>query len=456
VRSSRTVHCVDPLPAAANEVFTMKDGLRSSGIGAVGDIPWGTHFCHFYENKVDLLDVLVPYFKAGLEQNECCIWGVFDPLNGQEVRNALDSVLPGATERIAAGDIEIVPQSQWHLGDGAADLRRVVRDWEEKLNQALTRGYAGMRVNVNAAWLAEKDKRNIDAYEDEFSALIANRRIIMLCACPLAVNPTAEILDAGSTHRFAIARQNGNWHVVETPELRRARAEVKRLKGELASADIDRRQELVALESAKEALRASGARSLCYFELGLVGMAIVSPTDGCIEVNDRLCDILGYERHELMQMTWAAVVHPDDLVVDVRNYERIIAGEVEGYQIEKRWIRKDGDVVHTNCSMKCQRREDGSIDYFATMVEEVTGLGPSPSGASAGDWELGPGTQILSRRELEVTRLIGFGKSVKEIAAGLALSEKTVSTYRTRILTKLNLKSTAELMRYALKNRIAE
>jgi PAS domain S-box-containing protein len=454
-RSSRTVHYVDPLPAA-NEVFTVKDGLRSSGIGTVGDIPWGTHFCHFYENKSDLLDVLVPYFKTGLEQNEFCIWGVFDPLDGQEARVALDEALPDTRARIAAGDIEIVPQSQWYRGDGATDLQPLVRSFQEKLTRALARGYAGMRVNVNAAWLAERDKRNLDVYEDEFSALIANRRVIMLCAYPIAIDRSAEILDPGYTHRFAIARQNGKWQVVETPELRQARAEVKRLNGELAMADIDRRQEAVALDRAKEALRASGARSLCYFELGLVGMAIVSPTEGCIEVNDRLCDMLGYERYELMQMTWAAVVHPDDLAVDIRNYERILAGEVEGYQIAKRWIRKDGDVVHTNSSLKCRRREDGSVDYLAAMVEEVTGLGPSPAGGPAGELELRPGTRALSGRELEVTRLIGLGRTVKEIAAGLALSEKTVSTYRTRILTKLNLKSTAELIHYALKNRLAK
>jgi DNA-binding CsgD family transcriptional regulator len=157
-----------------------------------------------------------------------------------------------------------------------------------------------------------------------------------------------------------------------------------------------------------------------------------------------------------MQMKWAAIVHPDDLAVDIRNYDRMVAGEVEGYQIEKRWIRKGGDVVHTNCSLKCQRHEDGSIDYLAVMVEEVTGLGPSTAGSTPEDWGLRPGNQNLSSREREVVRLIGFGRTVKEIAAGLALSEKTVSTYRTRILTKLSLKTTAELIRYALKNRLAE
>jgi PAS domain S-box-containing protein len=434
----------------------MTDGLRRSGIGAVGDIPWGTHFCHFYRNKRDMLDVLVPYFKAGLEQNEFCLWGVFDPLDAQEARNALEGALPDTSGRIAAGDIQIVPQSQWHRGEGAADPQQLVRDWDEKLSRALAKGYAGMRVNLSAAWLAERGKRNLDAYEDEFSALVANRRMIMVCAYPLAVDSAVESLNAGYTHRFAIARQTGDWQLVETPELRQARADVKHLSAELATAGIDVRHGIEALQGAKEALQASDERSQCYFELGLVGMAIVSPTQGCIEVNDRLCGILGYRRQELMQMKWAAIVHPDDLAVDIRNYDRILAGEVEGYQIGKRWIRKDGDVVHTNCSLKCQRREDGSVDYFAAMVEEVTGLGPATAGSTAEDWEMRTGTQNLSSREREVVRLIGFGRTVKEIAAGLALSEKTVSTYRTRILTKLNLKSTAELIRYALKNRLAE
>ncbi len=51
--------------------------LRDSGIGVVGAMPWGTHFCHFYETKQDLLDVLIPYFKAGLENNEFCVMAVW-------------------------------------------------------------------------------------------------------------------------------------------------------------------------------------------------------------------------------------------------------------------------------------------------------------------------------------------------------------------------------------------
>jgi PAS domain S-box-containing protein len=442
----------------------MANELRKSGIGTVGDIPWGTHFCHFYENKSDLLDVLIPYFKTGLEQNEFCIWGVFDPLDEQEARNGLERALPGANVRIAAGDIEIVPQSQWYRGDSTHDLQHLVRDWEAKLDKALAAGFAGMRVNANAAWLVERVRPIFDVYEDEFSGLIANRRMILLCAYPLAVNHAAEIFDAGYTHRFAIARRDGNWQVVETPESRQARAEVKRLNGELgrraierteerAAADNDKTHQAAALLRAQQALQASGERSLCYFELGLVGMAIVSPTLGSIEVNQRLCDLLGYTRLEITQMPWAALTHPDDRASDAINFGRIVAGEVDGYLITKRWIRKNGDVVYTNVSVKCHRRADGSVRYLATMIEAVPALDPSAAEDSAAGLS---NYQDLSSREKEVLRLIGLGKTVKAIAAALVLSEKTVSTYRSRMLTKLKLKSTAELIRYVLKNRFAQ
>jgi len=52
--------------------------LRTTGINTVGDRPWGTHFCHFYETRDDLLDTLIPYFRAGLESREFCVWMIAD------------------------------------------------------------------------------------------------------------------------------------------------------------------------------------------------------------------------------------------------------------------------------------------------------------------------------------------------------------------------------------------
>ena len=55
--------------------------LRRTGIGVVGDVPWGTHFFMFHETKEDLLDILTPFFKAGLENSELCVWIISEPLN---------------------------------------------------------------------------------------------------------------------------------------------------------------------------------------------------------------------------------------------------------------------------------------------------------------------------------------------------------------------------------------
>jgi hypothetical protein len=68
--------------------------MRSSGISVVGDRPWGTHFCSFYESKRDLLAMLVSYFKAGLENNDFCVWVVTEPLSERDAWNGLRNAVP--------------------------------------------------------------------------------------------------------------------------------------------------------------------------------------------------------------------------------------------------------------------------------------------------------------------------------------------------------------------------
>ncbi|MGZ5522108.1 MAG: PAS domain-containing protein [Chthoniobacterales bacterium] len=109
-----------------------------------------------------------------------------------------------------------------------------------------------------------------------------------------------------------------------------------------------------------------------YFDLGLIGMAITSPTKGIIEVNDELCRILGYGRKELLQKTWPAMTHPEDLATEVAQFKRVVAGKIDGYSLEKRWIRKDGRVIHSIMSAKCERRADGSVDYFVGLLLDTT------------------------------------------------------------------------------------
>ena len=122
----------------------------------------------------------------------------------------------------------------------------------------------------------------------------------------------------------------------------------------------------------REQLRESEARFRIYFQLPLHGISITSPEKGWIEVNDRLCSILGYTREEIVRMTWAEMTHPDDFAADIEQFNRVLAGQIDQYKLEKRFIRKDGTVVWTMISVGCVRKSDGSVDYMLCTIDDIT------------------------------------------------------------------------------------
>jgi PAS domain S-box-containing protein len=119
-------------------------------------------------------------------------------------------------------------------------------------------------------------------------------------------------------------------------------------------------------------LQKSEERVRLFFERQLVGMAITSPQKGWMQVNGRLCEMLGYTQDELANLNWADLTYPDDLAPDLIQFERLIAGEIDDYAIEKRFVRKDGLVIHTNLAVACVRQADGEVDYILALLEDLT------------------------------------------------------------------------------------
>jgi diguanylate cyclase (GGDEF)-like protein/PAS domain S-box-containing protein len=118
--------------------------------------------------------------------------------------------------------------------------------------------------------------------------------------------------------------------------------------------------------------RASLQRFHAYFDQSMVGLAITSPDKGWLEVNNALCTTLGYSRDELLGMTWAQVTHPDDLAADLALYQQMLAGDIDHYAMDKRFIHKAGHVVYTRLSVSNVRKKDGAVDYVLALVEDIS------------------------------------------------------------------------------------
>jgi signal transduction histidine kinase len=220
--------------------------MRKTGIDVVGDMPWGTHFCLFYESKADLLDTLVSYCKAGLENQEFCLWVVAAPLTVERASQALKQAIPEFDRYWVDGSIEIVAARDWYLQDGTFDLNRVIAGWNEKLRRASANGYVGVRVTGDTAWLEKKDWKDFCEYEDSLNISIANQHLAVLCTYPLAACGAAEILDVVRTHQFALVKRGGSWEVIETAGHKQAKAELQRLNQELERRVIERTSQLAA------------------------------------------------------------------------------------------------------------------------------------------------------------------------------------------------------------------
>jgi len=226
----------------------MTTEMRKTGVDVVGDMPWGTHFCLFYETTADLLETLVSYCKAGLESQEFCLWVVAEPLAVEDAKSALKRAITDFDRYLNDHSIEIVAARDWYSrDDGTFDLDRVISGWNEKLARASARGFAGVRVTGDTAWLEKKDWKDFCEYEESLNQAVANQRLAVLCTYPLAACGAAEILDVVRTHQFAVTKRRGTWDVIETAGHKQARAEIKRLNEDLEKRVIERTSQLTAV-----------------------------------------------------------------------------------------------------------------------------------------------------------------------------------------------------------------
>lgn len=316
---------------------------RASGIEGLGHLRWGAHLCQFYRNADELLEIVAPYFAAGLASHEFCLWAVAPPLTVEDAKDALHRLAPEMRGRHAAERIEIVPFEEIYIHEGRLDGARTLRLLEAKLGFAYEQGFAGLRIAGNAFEFGADDWPQITKYETRLGSLIASKRILALCAYPLSCCGSAEVLDVIAHHEFALMRRNGCWDVIENVATHRARQALRESEDHFH-------------------MMIDGAPDTAVFTLDPEGR-IASWNQGA----QRIC---GWTASEIVGRDLSSF-YPDERR-GAAAQELAHAAAHSGHKGESECLRKDGTRFPVETQTTPLRDDRGRLRGFARTMRDVT------------------------------------------------------------------------------------
>lgn len=185
----RTLHGVSADLMAELLLYFIAKGivnLPTASNCALLDLPWGSHVCQFYNSKEDQIEMLVPYFKQGLERNEVCVWLVAD-LTVQEARQALQTAVPDLGRYIEKGQMHIRHYTELYTdAEGAVKPPDLLSDQFTAMEATVApNGFSGLRASGSVSWIRdEENMRRFMDYETKVNCAIQDSRIMAVCTYP--------------------------------------------------------------------------------------------------------------------------------------------------------------------------------------------------------------------------------------------------------------------------------
>jgi len=144
------------------------------------------------------------------------------------------------------------------------------------------------------------------------------------------------------------------------------------IENTVAERTLELTNENAERKRAEEELRRSEGRFRSSMEYAAIGMALVAPDGRWLRVNRALCKIVGYCEAELLATNFQSITHPEDLEEDLENVRKMLAGEIDTYEMEKRYIHKDSHPVWIQLNVSMVRDTDGQPVHFISQIQDIT------------------------------------------------------------------------------------
>ncbi len=194
-------------------------GIRTSGLDIIGDIPWGTHICQLYESKEDIFNLMVPFIKAGLENNELCLWIYGDNTSYEEIKSKVSGYINGTDKYIDDEKLLIMLFTEWYLEDNCFKEVRVNGMWSRLAKYTADRGFDGLRVVADAGWISKKYCSAFMKYENNANNIMSESPFIAVCLYDVNNMDVFEVANVMRNHSYIITKHEGTYEIIKNMEL---------------------------------------------------------------------------------------------------------------------------------------------------------------------------------------------------------------------------------------------
>jgi hypothetical protein len=176
------------------------------------------HTSLFYRSAEEYLEIIIPYIKAGLDNNEFCFWNIPYTLTVNAAREHLAQSVENLDSYFRKEQIEILDYKTFYLQDGVFSAARTVEKYAALEDKVLARGFKGVRAIGDGSWAVKDDNNwfSILMYEKEINQIIHLHKIRAICSYCIENLELKDICSIGSSHQSSLVKQMGNWNRLDS------------------------------------------------------------------------------------------------------------------------------------------------------------------------------------------------------------------------------------------------